>query len=56
MLLPELFSFSEKGSVQISEDGKSDWRLNQEGNVKRITPSKPFEAVSAMISLIAKVN
>lgn len=56
MLLPELFSFSEKGSVQISEDGKSDWRLNQEGNVKRIAPSKPLEAVSAMISLIAKVN
>lgn len=56
MLEPELFSFSDKGSVQIGEDGKSDWRLNQEGNVKRVTPSKPLEAVNAMISLIAKVN
>jgi purine nucleosidase len=56
MLLPELFDFSETGSVQIGEDGKSEWHLNQEGNVKRITPSKPLEAVSAMISLIAKVN
>ena len=56
MLLPELFDFSETGSVQIGEDGKSEWHINQEGNVKRITPSKPLEAVSAMISLIAKVN
>jgi purine nucleosidase len=56
MLLPELFDFSETGSVQIGEDGKSEWHINQEGNVKRITPSKPLEAVSAMISLIARVN
>ena len=27
-----------------------------DGNVKRVSPSKPLEAVSAMISLIAKVN
>ena len=56
MLEPELFSFSDKGSVQIGEDGKSDWRPNEDGNVKRVSPSKPLEAVSAMISLIAKVN
>ena len=56
MLEPELFSFSDKGSVQIDENGKSDWRLNELGNVKRVSPSKPLEAVSAMISLIAKVN
>ena len=42
--------------LQISEDGKSDWRPNEDGNVKRVSPSKPLEAVSAMISLIAKVN
>lgn len=56
MLEPEFFDFSEIGSVQISEDGKSDWRLNEDGNVKRVSPSKPLEAVSAIISLIAKVN
>ena len=55
MLEPEFFDFSETGSVQIGEDGKSDWRINEGGNVKRVSPSKPLEAVSAMISLIAKV-
>ena len=56
MLEPELFSFSNKGSVQIGEDGMSDWRPNEDGNIKRVSPSKPLEAVRAMISLIAKVN
>jgi purine nucleosidase len=56
MLEPELFSFSDKGSVQIGEDGKSDWRINQDGNVKRVSPSRPLEAVSAMISRLTKVN
>ena len=56
MLKPEFFDLSETGSVQIGEDGKSVWRLNEDGNVKRVSPSKPLKAVSAMISLIAKVN
>jgi purine nucleosidase len=56
MLEPEFFDFSEIGSVQISEDGRSGWHLNEDGNVKRVSLSKPLEAVSAMISLIAKVT
>lgn len=56
MLEPEFFNFSETGSVQIEVNGKSDWRLNEHGNVKRVSLLKPLDAVSAMISLIAKVN
>ena len=31
-------------------------QYNEDGNIKRVSPSKPLEAVRAMISLIAKVN
>jgi purine nucleosidase len=55
MLTPEFFDFSENGSVKIDENGLSEWRLTKDGNVKKISPSLPSEAVNAMISLIAKV-
>lgn len=53
---PELFEFSEKGSVTIAEDGLSSWKFSPSGNVQKITPIIPAQAVDAMISLIAKVN
>ena len=56
MLIPELFSFTEKGSVKIDENGFSEWRLSRDGNVKKTSPSLPSGAVTAMISLIAKVD
>jgi purine nucleosidase len=55
MLAPEFFDFSENGSVKVDENGISEWQLNKNGNVKKISPSLPSEAVNAMISLIAKV-
>jgi purine nucleosidase len=55
MLAPEFFEFSENGSVKVDENGISEWQLNKDGNVKKISPSLPSEAVNAMISLIAKV-
>jgi purine nucleosidase len=55
LLAPELFDFSESGSVKIDESGLSEWRLNKDGNVKKTSPSHPSEAVNTMISLIAKV-
>jgi purine nucleosidase len=55
MLTPEFFDFSENGSVKIDENGLSEWCLTKDGNVKKISPSLPSEAVNAMISLIAKV-
>jgi purine nucleosidase len=55
LLAPELFDFSESGSVKIDESGLSEWRLNKDGNVKKTSPSRPSEAVNTMISLIAKV-
>jgi purine nucleosidase len=55
MLAPEFFDFSENGSVKIDENGLSEWCLTKDGNVKKISPSLPSEAVNAMISLIAKV-
>jgi purine nucleosidase len=55
MLAPEFFDFSENGSVKIDENGISEWQLNKDGNVKKISPLLPSEAVNAMISLIAKV-
>jgi purine nucleosidase len=55
LLAPELFDFSENGSVKIDENGLSEWRLNKDGNVKKTSPSLPSEAVNTMISLIAKV-
>ena len=53
---PELFEFSAKGSVTIAQDGMSTWNISRNGNVQKMTPSKPVEAVKAMISLIAKVK
>jgi purine nucleosidase len=55
MLAPEFFDFSENGSVKVDENGISEWQLNKDGNVKKISLSLPSEAVDAMISLIAKV-
>jgi purine nucleosidase len=55
MLAPEFFEFSERGSVKVDKNGISEWQLNKDGNVKKISPSLPSEAVNAMISLIAKV-
>ena len=55
MIAPEFFDFSENGSVKIDENGISEWQLNKDGNVKKISPLLPSEAVNAMISLIAKV-
>ena len=55
MIAPEFFDFSENGSVKVDENGISEWQLNKDGNVKKISPSLPSEAVNAMISLIAKV-
>jgi purine nucleosidase len=55
MLAPEFFDFSENGSVKIDENGLSEWCLTKDGNVKKISPSLPSEAINAMISLIAKV-
>jgi purine nucleosidase len=55
MLAPEFFDFSENGSVKVDKNGISEWQLNKDGNVKKISPSLPSEAVNAMISLIAKV-
>ena len=55
MLAPEFFEFPERGSVKVDKNGISEWQLNKDGNVKKISPSLPSEAVNAMISLIAKV-
>ena len=52
----DLFEFSAKGSVTIAQDGMSTWNISSTGNVQKMTPSKPVEAVKAMISLIAKVK
>ena len=56
IIQPELFEFSAKGSVAIAENGMSTWKISPYGNVQKMTPSKPVEAVKAMISLIAKVK
>lgn len=56
IIRPDLFEFSEKGSVTIAENGISTWSISSDGNVQRMTPTKPVEAVKAMISLIAKVK
>lgn len=56
IIRPDLFEFSAKGSVTIAQDGMSTWIISPTGNVQKMTPSKPVEAVKAMISLIAKVK
>jgi len=56
IIRPDLFEFSAKGSVTIAENGMSTWKISPNGNVQKMTPSKPVEAVAAMISLIAKVK
>jgi len=56
IIQPELFEFSAKGSVTIAENGMSTWKISPYGNVQKMTPSRPVEAVQAMISLIAKVK
>ena len=56
IIQPDLFEFSAQGSVTIAENGMSTWTISPNGNVQKMTPSKPVEAVKAMISLIAKVK
>ena len=56
IIRPDLFEFSAKGSVTIAKDGTSTWKISPNGNVQKMAPSKPVEAVAEVISLIAKVK
>ena len=56
IIRPDLFEFSAKGSVTIAENGMSTWKISPNGNVQKMAPSKPVEAVAEVISLIAKVK
>ena len=56
IIRPDLFEFSAKGSVSIAKDGTSTWKISPNGNVQKMAPLKPVEAVAEVISLIAKVE